>query len=300
MAQTQPAKDTEPKKPIIMPQEMGDGQTSNHPYEKLLLSVIDSQEKTISQMALFFNGLAILLGLASIIIPLIAYFFAIRPAQKAAKEIANIQDSVDALIEKKFAAYIEEHEYRRIESYLNDIQSGTFEMKKRACLYLSLNQHLVESESHINRIYEILSGEIDQDTRNSLSYIITNKNTVLCRHYFERVLRETLLENPIWYSFTFFLNFGFEKSAQETHSFLASIPEDEFRMTSIQINATLAQHSIESRLHFYNCCEIFIGLSAPKLEILAKHAIENTFKSNPESFKNTCLALHTAAPPPLP
>jgi hypothetical protein len=167
---------------------------------------------TIANQNSLFDGFGVLYAIITIVITLIAialpiltYQFGIKPSQKALKEF-------EANSEKKFETYLNKTRNKQIEQAIENIKSQNQELKNNAVSFLSLTQHQGFTDQQLYRIYVLLkSNEIDQMTKGTIAYTISNRKSDYATDYFTEALKDPMNINVKYAAIRYFANIGIEQ-----------------------------------------------------------------------------------------
>lgn len=127
-----------------------------------------------------------IVGIISIALPLMIYFFQIRPAEKIISEVKNI----DAKVEQKLKEYLENEENTRINQALIDITSKVDRISNNASLILSFNQTYDFKEDQLFKVYSALKSDLAVSKKSVLAMILNSKETNFADEYFSEILQK--------------------------------------------------------------------------------------------------------------
>lgn len=154
---------------------------------------------------------------------------------------------------------------------------------------MALSQYLVNSQVHIPRIYDILSKDPDEETRNTLAYILSLRDDLLSRHYFERRLMTDMQPLEFHSVLSFFGNFGITPSEKAFAEGMKRIEEKDFPQYLSNMFSFFPANSLSAKQQIIDNETIIGALSQQKRRLLAEQVEKRWFKEDSTVFQNSCL-----------
>jgi len=166
---------------------------------------IESQDSLLNGFGTLYTIITILLAIIGVALPILTYFFGIKPSVETVKALT---DNLD----KRFTEYLRDSRTKQINLALENLTSNNMELRGNAVNYLSLTQYEGFSDDQLFRIFRLLKTPgIDEQTANTLNWILAGKINVISEEYF--TTEYPLTKDPILKSsaLRYFVNSGFEK-----------------------------------------------------------------------------------------
>ena len=142
--------------------------------------------------------LGVLAGLG-IILPLLTYLFAIKPAFDTEKRIKIIESNFEDLMTNRISEHLSNINQTQMKKAISDLLSTEDYERISAINYINLNQHIEINDDVRNETYNILTNkDTKENIKNPLRLLLSNKKSTWGDAYFKSVLLsndEKLLKN---------------------------------------------------------------------------------------------------------
>lgn len=150
-------------------QEIKRFKESKEETDKEKAYTITLQNAWIVNFGVVFTVMAIVITVFGIVIPLlISYIFAIRPSEKAIKELQNDLD-------KKVTNYLEIERIKKIDQYANDLNGNDLDLKVAALNFFKANKNEKFSDNHLMQFHTYLRSNA-QDEQLFANLLTSRKN----------------------------------------------------------------------------------------------------------------------------
>lgn len=176
------------------------------------ITAVEDKQKEIMAVSSHFSLIEViiavlgsLVGIVALSLPLIIYFFQLRPAQEALAKL----DDFDKKLEEKLIAYLKQEEEKRINKAIDDILNPNDTVSYNAMQYLSFNQFYDFSENQLFKVYSHLRSGIDNQKKSALAMILTKKQTTFADQYFREIIQSKEYGNLFYPALNYFARAGF-------------------------------------------------------------------------------------------
>ncbi|HMK24425.1 MAG TPA: hypothetical protein VK483_00245 [Chitinophagaceae bacterium] len=165
---------------------------------------ISNQNALSDGFGVIYTIITIIVALLGIVLPILTYQFGIKPSQKALKEFENN-------IDKKFEQYLIDSRNSQIEQATENLKSQNQELKSNAVTFLSLTQHQGFNDQQLFKLFLLLkSSNIDQTTKGTIAYSISNRKSDFATEYFYEALKDSSNVGVKYAALRYFANIGIE------------------------------------------------------------------------------------------
>jgi F0F1-type ATP synthase membrane subunit b/b' len=132
-------------------------------------NTINYLNSVVDSFGLILTVLVIFIAIFSLILPILAYQYGIKPSRQALKELDN---KIANQVEK----YFEDTRKNSIDYALKNIRDGNTELKNQGLSIITSTQHEGLSDEQMGGIYLIFRKETaDQATRGKLAFILSSR-----------------------------------------------------------------------------------------------------------------------------
>lgn len=139
---------------------------------------INNQNSLLGGFETIYAIISIVIALLGIGLPLVTYFFGIKPSQDAVKELENNVD-------KKLAQYLANSRKKRVDEAINNLKSQNTELINNAINYISVTQHDGFTDEQIYKIVLLLKNDnISDNIKITLAHVLTNRKIDIATEYF--------------------------------------------------------------------------------------------------------------------
>lgn len=169
---------------------------------------IANQNSLFDGFGVLYSIITIIIALIGIALPILTYQFGIKPSQEALKEFENNA-------EKKMADFLAKSRNKQIEQAIDNLKSQNQELKTNAITFLSLTQHQGFTDEQLYKLFLLLKSEsIDQTTKGTIAYSISNRKSDYATDYFSTALKDPKNVNIKYAAIRYFSNIGIENHLQ--------------------------------------------------------------------------------------
>lgn len=204
---------------------------------QILEQRIQQASDTISNQNSLFDGFGVLYAIITIVIaligialPVLTYQFGIKPSQDALKEFENNAD-------KKMEEFLAKTRNKQIEQAIENIKSDNQELKTNAVTYLSLTQHQGFSNEQLFKLFTLLkSDKIDQVTKGTIAYTISNRKSDYATEYFKEAILEPKNVNVKYAATRYFANVGIEDFLDVIRELVSSFTDKNTELNTLLIH----------------------------------------------------------------
>jgi hypothetical protein len=143
---------------------------------------INNQNSIVSGFSLIYTIITIIIALLGITLPILTYFFGIRPSQKALSEF-------EKNIDKKMEEYIENSRNNQIEEAIENLSGNNQELIINAINYLNITAHQGFKETQIFNILKVLrESELDDSKKGAIANLFISKKSSYATDYFKSAI----------------------------------------------------------------------------------------------------------------
>lgn len=172
-------------------QEVQDLKIKQEWKNEILEERLKQASDTISNQNSLFDGFGVIYAIITIIIafisialPISIYLFSIKPSKKALKEFENNAD-------KKMADFLSKSRNKQIEQAIENLKSQNQELINNAGMLLQLTQPQEFTDEHLYKLVMLLkSGDIDQVTKGTIAYIVSNRESNYATDFFSTAIED--------------------------------------------------------------------------------------------------------------
>ncbi|OYU78924.1 MAG: hypothetical protein CFE23_16410 [Flavobacterium sp. BFFFF1] len=144
---------------------------------------INNQNSMVSGFSVIYTIITIIIALLGISLPILTYFFGIRPSQKALIEFEKNIDS-------KMAEYLEESRNKQIDQAIENLSEADQELVINAINFLSITNHQGFKENQIFKLFHVLKeSNLDDPKKMVIANLLSSKKNIYATEYFKSVLQ---------------------------------------------------------------------------------------------------------------
>lgn len=215
-----------------------------------------------------------LLGLLAILLPLLTYFFAFKPARDAEKKLEDIENNIEKNIDHRISEYLLDREEMKLKDAINKLFSTNPEEKSYAVRYINLNPTFNISLDLTATIFEkLIDNIIDNQQRLILENLITIKKNIFADQYFTFLLDSS--EEKIQRSLAFIIRYMVLNELDDINFIIKIVQKFNQPMQAfLQILAHVASQSKIYAMKILNLQELIELLNDGVLVVL-KNTIES-------------------------
>ncbi|TAL64472.1 MAG: hypothetical protein EPN88_10900 [Bacteroidetes bacterium] len=199
---------------------------------KPAVSAINIQNSLIDGFGTLYTYITGLIGILAFMLPLLVYFFSIRPARKQIRKSKKIIEDMNMNLDIKFNEYILKNKEQQINSALVNIKGQDKFLRSTAFNFLqySINQSDL-SDNQLHEIYKLLAfkNDLDENSKIILSNILCCKKNQYSEEYFKVVVVNEKAPLKL-IGLHYFLFAGFEQYMEDISNMIldSENPEDEY------------------------------------------------------------------------
>lgn len=191
---------------------------------------ISNQNSLLDGFGVLYTIITIIIALIGVVLPVLTYQFGIKPSQDALKEFENNAD-------KKMEEFLAKSRNKQIEQAIENLKSQNQELKTNAVTYLSLTQHQGFSDQQLFKLFMLLkSDDIDQVTKGTLAYTISNRKSDYATEYFKEAVKNPANVNVKYAATRYFANIGVENHLDVFRSLVANALDKNTEFNTILIH----------------------------------------------------------------
>lgn len=143
---------------------------------------INNQNSMVSGFSVIYTIITIIIALLGITLPILTYFFGIRPSQKALSEF-------EKNIDQKMGKYLENSRNNQINQAIENLSGNNQELIISAINFLSITNHQGFKENQIFKIFKVLrEGNLDDAKKGVIANLLSSKKNVYATDYFKTAL----------------------------------------------------------------------------------------------------------------
>lgn len=149
----------------------------------------ESMDRVFNQWMSIQQMLIAFLGLLSLLLPFLTYFFGYKPAKEAEKRIEKIESEFEEIVKERLEKFITEKESNEMKTAISNLLSNDPELKSIAINYINLNQYYQVDDTEKRRIYEaLLNPSISEQAKFPMRVLLANGKSIWADLYFENII----------------------------------------------------------------------------------------------------------------
>lgn len=243
------------------------------------------QYSLISGFGVIYTIITIIIAIVAIIIPLLTYFFSIKPSR-------DLLNSLEARIDNRLEEYLKNSKQRIIDTAIENLFNESEELRNNAISFLSISQHEFFSEIQLFNIYRaIKSDSINSSSKITLAFILTSRENTYATEYCKSILKSRNLYNEIVPS-RYFGMIGIDKYINVFKEYLTQIGNSNEKIDALlRIISTVRTVSLKSVLGICNSSEILSLIEEDEKKHFERWRLTNYFEygNEQEMVKQTQL-----------
>lgn len=143
---------------------------------------INNQNSMVSGFSVIYTIITIIIALLGISLPILTYFFGIRPSQKALSEF-------EKNIDQKMGEYLENSRNDQIEQAIENLSGSNQELIISSINFLSITNHQGFKESQVFKIFKVLrESNLDDAKKSVLANLLSSKKNIYATDFFKSAL----------------------------------------------------------------------------------------------------------------
>ncbi|GGG51104.1 hypothetical protein BXY58_1272 [Epilithonimonas arachidiradicis] len=240
---------------------------------------ISNQNSLISSFGTIYTILTIIFTVIGLIVPIVTYFFGIKPSREQIKNLElNFNERLDL--------YLKETKQKEINFAIENITKGSLEQKQSSIAYLSIIQHEKLTDDQYFKLFKILSNnKIDITQAYTLAYVLIGKKNEYATEYCYDILKNKM-EFMEFIAVKYFSIIGLKDSIPHFIKYLSEISDKNSAL--IRIISYMKQITLEATDDFLNS-DITNVFVLEDRKSISSNLLDFTFQSQPEKerFKKT-------------
>jgi hypothetical protein len=160
--------------------------------------------------------LSVLIGIVGLSLPLMVYFFQLRPAQQVLAKL----DDFDDKLEDKLIEYLHNEEQKRINKAIDEVVNPDETVAYNAIQYLSFNQFFNFSDDQLFKVCTHLRSGLDSQKKAMLASILAKRQTDFADQYFQEIIRAHDFGNLVYPAISYFARVGIGVYVQDIAHFI--------------------------------------------------------------------------------
>lgn len=142
----------------------------------------------VGSFEIIFAILGIFIAVLTIIIPFATYQYAVKPSREA---LEKLEDKFDARLKE----YLSSNRNDQIEKALENIESGSSELKHQGISFLTYIQNEGLTEHQLFKVYNVLRSNLkDNSIKGQLAFILSSRKSIYAKEMFNGVAN---LNDPV-------------------------------------------------------------------------------------------------------
>lgn len=237
---------------------------------------INNQGTMVSSFEVIYSILTIIFTIIGLLIPIVTYYFSIKPSRELIKEI-------ESKIDRRLEEYLKKTRQENIDSAIDNLISNSAELKQNSIAYLSLTQHEGLTDVQYFKLYKVLnSSGIDATQKYTLGYILTGKENDFATEYCISILKSRSPYSEL-ITARYFGMIGVTKYISNFVEYLRYVPEkpDAF----MRIISHMKIVSLDSVIELFNSDEIISLFTKENLVYFKNYRLTNSFERGLEEDK---------------
>ncbi len=228
-----------------------------------------------------FTILAIFIGIITLVLPILTYLFAIRPSQRALKEL-------EQNIDNRLATYLKDSRNKSIDSAIKNLSTGNAEEKSQAISYLNYTHPEGLLKTQLFELFRILKKNPVGTIKYQLAFILSSRKNEYADEYFagDQLYDDYSVKTA---AFSYFSKIGFSYYKDSICKILSNSPNQQWDIQVLL--SSLYQNRNDDIPHFLNSKEIVDTLNENTL-IFVKQSFGDLikqFKIEQRDFENSYL-----------
>jgi len=146
---------------------------------------INNQNSLVSGFSVIYTIITIIIALLGISLPILTYFFGIRPSQKA---LADFEKNID----QKMGEYLENSRNNQIDQAIENLSGDNQELIISAINFLSITNHQGFKENQIFKMFKILrESNLDDPKKGTIANLLSSKKNIYATDFFKNAIFTT-------------------------------------------------------------------------------------------------------------
>lgn len=174
---------------------------------------IENQNSLIASFGIIYTILTIIIALIAIVLPLITYFFGIKPSRDALKEVESNMD-------KKIEKYLKEIRTQQIKKSVEHLKGENSELRAQAISFLMLTQYEGFTDAELFEFYNLIKlGKLNEYYVGNLASLLASRVNNYANEIFSD--KEYMKNNTLKvYAYQYISKTGYKSFFKPLKSFL--------------------------------------------------------------------------------
>jgi hypothetical protein len=235
---------------------------------------ISNENSIITSFGTIYMVLTIVFALIGLLVPIVTYYFGIKPSRE---QIKNLEANFDS----RLGEYLKTTKEKEIDTAIERVTNNSIELRQNAITFLSLTQHEGLTDIQYFKLFKILeTDQIDSTQKYTLAYVLTNKKNDFATEYCKKVLRTNNLYNEI-IPIRYFAMIGVKEFIPDLVAYLQKVPEK--KDSFIRIISHMKIVSLDAVVELFNSDKIIaLFNNAEDLKYFRNHRLTNSFEQGYE------------------
>jgi hypothetical protein len=156
---------------------------------ELITTALNVNSSVFSGISTYFAVISILLTIIVVILPLVNYFFVLKPSEKAMRKVAVLEGELLSRVENNFEDYLLKIEHKKAKDLIRSLDTGPQAITAFANFFLlrSYSDFDVEDQNTVINFLE-KKYEIEVINRLTLHNVLTSNPSRSCEAFYKKVL----------------------------------------------------------------------------------------------------------------